>query len=181
MAQTEKRDDTELVTFANVISYAFIGNFLVVSPDAKAVRKVVDAYLNHQTLAGNSSFRNSTRWQPRQVLGQVYVSPALMESLSAFSKDLNLITSDVLRDFISRLSPTAEPVSYAISNEGLGPLHELHIPKNLVLLMIGGIASESTQPPVTSNEAIAQGALRTLVVAEEMYQTTTGRWKLRYV
>jgi hypothetical protein len=28
LAQTEKRDDTELVTFANVISYAFIGNFL---------------------------------------------------------------------------------------------------------------------------------------------------------
>ncbi|MCM3870316.1 MAG: DUF3352 domain-containing protein [Pyrinomonadaceae bacterium] len=172
LAQTEKRDDTELVTFANVISYAFIGNFLVVSPDAKAVRNVVDAYLNHQTLAGNSGFRNSTRWQPRQVLGQVYVSPALMESLSAYSKDLNLITNDVLRDFISRLSPTAEPVSYAISNEGLGPLHELRIPKNLVLLMIGGIASESSQPPVTSNEAGAQGALRTIVVAEELYKTT---------
>ncbi|MCM3906262.1 MAG: hypothetical protein ND866_31630, partial [Pyrinomonadaceae bacterium] len=77
LAQSEKRDDTELVTYANTISYAFIGNFLIVSPDTKAVRHVVDSYLSHQTLAGNTSFRNSTRWQPRQVLGQVFVSPAL--------------------------------------------------------------------------------------------------------
>ena len=145
LAQTEKRDDTELVTLANVISYAFIGNFLVVSPDAKAVRNVVDSYLNHQTLAGHSGFRNSTRWQPRQVLGQVYLSPALMESYSGLSTDLNLISNDAFRDFLSRLSPTSEPVTFAISNEGLGPLHELHVPKNLVLLMIAGIASENSQ------------------------------------
>ncbi|MGI8898783.1 MAG: DUF3352 domain-containing protein [Pyrinomonadaceae bacterium] len=174
LAQTEKRDDTELVTYANAIAYAFIGNFLIVSPDTKAVRHVVDSYVNHQTLAGNSSFRNSTRWQPRQVLGQVYVSPALMESYSGFSKDINLVTNDALRDFLSRLSPTAEPVTYAISNEGLGPLHELHIPKNLVLLMIAGIANESNQPPLARNEAIAQSALRMVVSAEATYQATKG-------
>ena len=174
LAQTEKRDDTELVTFANIISYAFIGNFLVVSPDTKAVRNVVDSYLNHQTLAGNSGFRNSTRWQPRQVLGQVYLSPALMESYSGLSNDLNLISNDAFRDFLSRLSPTSEPVTYAISNEGLGPLHELHVPKNLVLLMIAGIASENNQPPLARNEAMAQSALRTLVSAEATYQATTG-------
>ena len=174
LAQSEKRADTELVTYANAISYAFIGNFLIVSSDTKAVRYVVDSYLNHQTLAGNSSFRNYTRWQPRQVLGQVYVSPALMESYSRVSKDLELITNDALRDFLSRLSPTAEPVTYAISNEGLGPLHELHVPKNLVLLMIAGIANESNQPPLVRNEAIAQSALRMLVSAEATYQATTG-------
>ena len=172
MAQTEKRDDTELVTYANAISYAFIGNFLIVSSDPKAVRNVVDSYLNHQTLAGNSSFRNSTRWQPRQVLGQVYVSPALMDSYSGFSKNLNLTTNDALRDFLSRLSPTAEPVTYAISNEGLGPLHELHVPKNLVLLFIAGFASETNQPPLVRNEAMAQSALRMLHSAEA--QATTG-------
>ncbi|MBA3257555.1 MAG: hypothetical protein H0T64_13040, partial [Pyrinomonadaceae bacterium] len=85
-----------------------------------------------------------------------------------------LITNDALRDFLSRLSPTAEPVTYAISNEGLGPLHELHVPKNLVLLMIAGIANESNQPPLVRNEAIAQSALRMLVSAEATYQATTG-------
>ncbi|MBA3356738.1 MAG: DUF3352 domain-containing protein [Pyrinomonadaceae bacterium] len=174
MAQTEKRDDTELVTYANAISYAFIGNFLIISSDPKAVSNVVDSYLNHQTLAGNSSFRNSTRWQPRQVLGQVYVSPALMEIYSEFSKDLNLTTNDALRDFLSRLSPTAEPVTYAISNEGLGPLHELHVPKNLVLLLIAGFAGETNQPPLVRNEVMAQSALRMLHSAEATYQATTG-------
>ena len=174
LAQSEKRDDTELVTYANAISYAFIGNFLIVSSDTKAVRHVVDSYLNHQTLAGNSSFRNYTRWQPRQVLGQVYVSPALMESYSGFSKDLNLITNDALRDFLSRLSPTAEPVTYAISNEGLGPLHELHVPKNLVLLMIAGIASESDKFPLVRNEVMAQSVLRMIHSAEATYQATKG-------
>jgi hypothetical protein len=174
LAQTEKRDDTELVSYANTISYAFIGNFLIVSSDTKAVRNVVDSYLTHQTLSGNSNFINSTRWQPRQVLGQVYVSPALMESYSGFSKDVNLVTNDALRDFLSRLSPTAEPVTYAISNEGLGPLHELHVPKNLVLLMIAGIAGDSNQPPLAKNESIAQSALRMVVSVEATYQATKG-------
>ncbi len=174
LAQSEKRDDTELVTFANVISYAFIGNFLIASTDSKAVRYVVDSYLNHQTLGGNSSFRNYTRWQPRQLLGQVYVSPALMESYTGLSRDVNLMTNEVLRDFLSRLSPTPEPVTYAISNEGLGPLHELHVPRNLVLLLVAGIANESNQPPLARNEAIAQSALRMVVSAEATYHSTKG-------
>lgn len=174
LAQSEKRDDTELVTYANVISYAFIENFLIASTDSKAVRYVVDSYLDHQTLAGNSSFRNYTRWQPRQLLGQVYVSPALMDSYSALSRDVNLMTNEVLRDFLSRLSPTPEPVTYAISNEGLGPLHELHVPKNLVLLLVAGFANESNQPPLARNEAIAQSALRMVVSAEATYHSTKG-------
>ncbi|MCM3902154.1 MAG: hypothetical protein ND866_10645, partial [Pyrinomonadaceae bacterium] len=83
-------------------------------------------------------------------------------------------TNDALRDFLSRLSPTVEPVTFAISNEGLGPLHELHIPKNLVLLMIAGIASEGNQPPLERNESMAQSTLRTLHSAEATYQATTG-------
>lgn len=174
LAQVEKRDDTELVTYANILSYAFIGNFLIVSSDTKAVRHVVESYLNHQTLAGNSSFRNYTRWQPRQVLGQVYVSPAMMEGYTGSSKDLNLVASDALRDFISRLSPTAEPVTYAISNEGLGPLHELHVPKNLVLLMIAAFAKENNEPLLGKNESIAQSALRMVFTAQASYQATKG-------
>jgi hypothetical protein len=174
LAQVEKRDDTELVTYAGAVSYAFIGNFLIASADAKAVRNVVDSYLNQETLAGNTSFRDSTRWQPRQVLGQVYVSPALMEGYSRFSRDLNLVATDALRDFLTRISPAAEPVTFAISNEGLGPLYELHLPKNLVLLLVAGFASENNVPPLERNEAIAQSALRTIHSAEATYQATKG-------
>jgi len=174
VAQTEKRDDTELVSYANAISYAFIGNFLVAGTDTKAIRHVVDAYLNHQTLASDSHFRNYTRWQPRQVLGQVYVSPALMESLGALTGGMNSLTNEMLRDLLSRMSPASEPVTYALSNEGIGPLHELHIPKNLVTLMIAGIAGESNQPPQASNEAIAKSALRMVASAEMTYQSIKG-------
>ena len=38
-AQTERRGDTELVTYAKVLSYAFIGDFLVLSADAATMRK----------------------------------------------------------------------------------------------------------------------------------------------
>ena len=84
LAQTEKRDSTEITTYGGVFSYAFVEDFLGVSPDAAATRKVVDAYLNHQTLSSDSHFRNSTRWQPHQLLGQVYVAPDLIETYNPF-------------------------------------------------------------------------------------------------
>ncbi|MGH9968836.1 MAG: DUF3352 domain-containing protein [Pyrinomonadaceae bacterium] len=174
LATSEKRDDTELISYLNVVSYAFIGNFLVVSPDVKAVRHVVDSYLNQQTLGSDSNFKNYTRWQPRQVQGQVYISPSLMEGYTELSKQANATANNKLSDFLARLNPTPEPVTYALSNEGLGPLHELHIPKNLIMLMIAGIAGEVNQPPLARNEAIAQSALRMLVSAQATYQSTTG-------
>ena len=82
-AQTEKKEDTEIVSYLNAFSYAFVGNFLVLSADSATVRHVVDSYLKHETLAGESNFKNFTRWQPRPAHGQVYVSPALMESYKA--------------------------------------------------------------------------------------------------
>ncbi len=82
--------------------------------------------------------------------------------------------NEKVREYLSRLSPTAEPLTYALSEEGLGPLHELHVPKNLVMLLIAGIAGESNQPPLASNEAIAKSALRMVANAEMTYQSTKG-------
>lgn len=175
LAQTEKRGDTEITSYGNALSYAFIGNFLLVSPDPKALGHVVDSYLNHDTLASESHFRNYTRWQPRQVQGQFYVSPALMDSYSAFAKTLDASITDQLRDLFSKLSPTSEPITYALSNEGTGPLHELRLPKNLAMLMIAGLFGSSNQPPTAAtNEAMAKGTLRTIVSAEATYQATEG-------
>ena len=78
LAQTEKREDVEMVNYAGFFAYAFVGNFLIIS-QTPSVRRAVDAYLNHQTLASNTVFRNSRRWEPRQNLGEVYFSPAMME------------------------------------------------------------------------------------------------------
>jgi hypothetical protein len=172
LAQSEKRGDTELVSYGDFLSYAFIENFLVASPDTKSVRHVVDSYLNHQTLSSDARFRDATRWQPRQVLGQVYMPTELMEAYYELLR--NPLGNNSLRDFVSQLSPVSTPVTYAVSNEGLGPLHELHLPKNLVMFMIAGMATESNQSPITTNEAVTKSALTMIVNAESMYKSDKG-------
>lgn len=154
-AQTERREDTELVSYANVVAYAFIGNFLVISPDVKATRHVVDSYLKRQTLSGDIHFKNYTRWQPRQLQGQVYVSPSLMESYRTWIQQPTAQIDEPTRAFLTRFSIVAQPVTYSLSNEGFGPLHELHLPKNLVLLLIAATAGSinASQPDMPSNTA----------------------------
>ena len=146
-AQTERREDTELVSYANVVSYAFISNFLVISTDVKATRHVVDSYLKRQTLSGDLHFKNYTRWQPHQLQGQVYVSPSLMESYRTWIQQPTAPVDEQTRAFLTRFSIVAQPVTYSLSNEGFGPLHELHLPKNLVLLLIAATAGSVNPPP----------------------------------
>ena len=137
IAQTEKRGDTELVNYAGVFAYAFVGDFLVIS-EAASVRRVIDANVNHQTLSSNSAFRNFRRWQPRQILGEVYVSPALMEGYQDAIRKQSATMDEKMRDFLMQLSPTANAISYALTNEGFGEVHELHLPKNLIIAMVAG-------------------------------------------
>lgn len=176
MAQTEKREETEIVSYANVVSYAFIGNFLIVSPEVKAVRHVVDSYLKRETLASDSNFKNFTRWQPRQLQGQVYVSPALMESYKSWVGEPNTLISDQTRDLLSRLTLIAEPVTYSLSNEGTGPLHQVRIPKNLVLMAITGISGEMNPPPMISNQRVTMGALYTIAYAQSTIRSEKGSY-----
>jgi hypothetical protein len=172
-AQTEKRDQTEIITYANVLSYAFIDDFLVLSPDPAATRHVVDSYLSNQTLSSDNHFRNATHWQPRQVLGQVYVAPDLMQRYTSVLAAGAPANNKVL-DFLNGLYPDIEPVTYALANEGSGPLHELHIPKNLLLLMIAGMSRQASEIPPAANEAIAKGLLRTVMSAEATFLATQG-------
>ncbi len=149
-AQTERRGDTEIVSYANMLSYAFIGDFLVASPDAATTRHVVDSYLKGETLASEPNFKNYTRWQPRQVQGQLYISPALMESYKKWVNEPDPKMDDQTRAFLARLSIVPQPVTYSLYNEGFGPVHELHLPKNLVLMFIAGISgsvNQLTNPP----------------------------------
>ena len=146
LAQTERREDTELVSYVNVVAYAFIGNFLVISPDVKATRHVVDSYLKRQTLSGDIHFKNYTRWLPRQVQGQVYISPSLMESYRTWIQQPTAPVDEQTRAFLTRFSIVAQPVTYSLSNEGFGPLHELHLPKNLVLLLIAATVGNKDAP-----------------------------------
>ena len=170
LAQTEKRDGTEIVSYAGVFSYAFVGDFLVLSPDPAETRHVVDAYLNHQTLSSDGHFRNYTRWQPRQVLGQVYVAPGLVEEFTSGSSGLAL--NDKITEFLSGVNPVIDPLTYSLSNDGLGPFHELHVPKNLLLVLVAGMSAGASETLPASNEAIAKSNMRTVATAESAFKTT---------
>jgi Protein of unknown function (DUF3352) len=173
-AQTERREDTEIVSYANAFSYAFVGNFLVVSGEPASTRYVVDSYLKHETLSADAQFRNSTRWQPRPQQGQLYISSSLMEGYKSWANQPSTVVSDQTRAFLVRASTTAQPITYSLSNEGLGPLHEVHIPKNLVLMAVAGISGESNPPPRVQNERAAMGVMYTLAQAEIAYKKANG-------
>jgi hypothetical protein len=174
LAQTERREDTEIVSYANVFSYAFVGNFLVISGDPATTRYVVDSYLKHETLAADVQFRNSTRWQPKPQQGQLYISPSLMEGYKVWAALPSTRISEQTRAFLMRASSVAQPITYSLSNEGLGPLHEVHIPKNLVLMAVAGISGESNPPQTLQNERLAIGVMYSILYAEFEYKKQKG-------
>jgi hypothetical protein len=174
LAQTEKREDVEIVNYAGFFAYAFVGNFVIIS-QTPSVRRAVDAYLNHQTLASNTVFRNSRRWEPRQSLGEVYFSPALMEGYHDSIRKQAGTMDPTMRDFLLALDPTASAITYALSNEGLGTQHELHLPKNLIITMVAGISSATKNPPPEANEMVAVSALSMIANAEKTYKEGVGK------
>jgi hypothetical protein len=178
LAQTERREDSEIVNYAGMFSYGFIGNFLVLS-DSATVRRVAEANANRQTLSSTNAFRSARHWQPRQTQGEIYVSPALMEGYQdALSKQAGMM-DQTIRDFLMQFSPASSAITYALSHEGLGAVHELHLPKNLILAMVASTSaamSAMKQGSSEMNEAIAISALRILANAEASYRTTEGAY-----
>ena len=173
LAQTERKDDTEITTYADLLSYAFIGDFLILSLNPAATKRAVAFYLSGETLSSNSYFRNASRWQSRQVLAQVYMAPILVQRYGLMGNVTN--RSNVRSaDLLSGLNAPIEPLTYSLSNEGSGPLHELHFPRSLLLLMVATLSNDATAAPLKANEAAAKSELQTLVVAEATYQATTG-------
>jgi hypothetical protein len=79
-----------------------------------------------------------------------------------------------MRDFLMKLTPESGAITYALSNDGLGSLHELHLPKNLIITMVAGISSTTKNPPPEMNEAVAMSMLRAIAGAELSYKTNAG-------
>jgi hypothetical protein len=82
-----------------------------------------------------------------------------------------------MRDFLLGLDPTAGAITYALSSDGLGTQHEMHLPKNLIIAMVAGISSATKNPPPEMNEGIAMGGLQMISNAETTYQSTAGKGK----
>ena len=174
-AQTERKEDTEVVSYLNAFSYAFVGNFLVLSSDSASVRNVVDSYLKHETLASEGTYKSFTRWQPRPAHGQVYVSKALMDSYKTWAEQTKFVSEET-RAYLTRLTAVTQPITYSLSNEGLGPLHELHIPKNLLLMAVAGFSGGFNPAPERMNESMAMGLMMMIPHAQESYKKTSGSY-----
>ena len=173
-ASTERREDTEIVSYANLFAYAFVGNFIVLSSDPATTRHVVDSYLKGETLASDVNFKSYTRWQPRQLHGQFYISPALMQGYQDWATKPATMMSDQMRSFMMRLGTVAQPITYSLSNEGLGPLHELHVPKGLIAMLVTGISGEVNPPPLVQNERTVIGLMFQIAFAEEEFKNKKG-------
>ena len=174
IAQTERRGDTDMVNYAGVFAYGFVGNYLVIS-DATSVRGVIDANVNSQTLSSNTVFRNSRRWESSRTLGQLYVSPALMQSYHEEIRKHAASMDQATRDFLLSLDPRSEAITYALSGDGPGMQHELHLPKNLILTMVASISSAVKNPPPEANEGIAIAFSQFIANAEEQYKAGPGK------
>ena len=172
-AQKERREDTEIISYG-MFSYAFVANFLIVSTDNNAIKHVVDSYLKHETLSSDPQYKNFTRWQPQQLQAQVYVSPALMKSYNSWADQPSALISDQLREFLSRMTFVAQPITYSLSSDGLGTIHELHIPKNLVLMAVAGVSAETNPTPLVANERAAMMALYSIAHAENQFRNAKG-------
>ncbi len=178
LAQSQHRGDSDIVDYAGFFAYAFVGNFLVVS-DSPTVQRVADAANNHQTLSSNNAFRTTRHWQPKATLGEVYVSPALMESFQETLKKQAGTMDAAMRDFLLQLSPASSAITYALSHDGLGAVHEVHLPKNLILAMVASTsaAMKSMQPGSPEmNEIIAMSALQMMANAEAQYRADQGSY-----
>jgi Protein of unknown function (DUF3352) len=172
LAQTERRGSTEIVSYAGVFAYAFIDNFLVIAADPRDTRRVVDSYLNNETLASSSNYRNSIRWQPRQVLGQVYMAPGLVEQFTTGKP----VARDKFHDYLARVNPAIDPLTYSLTNDGVGHLHELHMPKNLLQLLVAGLSAEIGDEPIRTNEIMARSALWQILGSQRSFRTSEARY-----
>jgi hypothetical protein len=82
-----------------------------------------------------------------------------MESYKSWILAPSTRLNDQTKAFMLRLVAGAQPITYSLSNEGFGPLHELHVPRNLILMAVAGISSETNPTPVQRNEGSAIGLM----------------------
>jgi hypothetical protein len=97
-----------------------------------------------------------------------------MEGYKTWAQQTSTQVTDQVRAFLTSASSTPLPITYALSNEGFGPLHEVHIPKNLILMAVAGISGEMNPPKMVQNERVAIGMMYTIAGVENEYKRKNG-------
>lgn len=167
---SERREGFEIRASSGVV-YAIINNFLVISNEAKAVRHVVDSFAARRTLAASNAYRDSTSWQARQKLVQLFISEALMRGATEDTKKRSGGSTDpAVRALLAQLDVSPLPASYAATNEGDVLVHELRLPVDMLKAYATAIIIGAKDAPVVTGEAMAVYALNRIGNAEEEFK-----------
>jgi hypothetical protein len=171
-----KRGDVDVLAFGGG-SAAFLGNFLVVSFDPAALDWIIDSYNRGETLANSDEFRRASGWQQRQLLGQVFVSNALLkETFGDVHASVDDIEDATLRSYIARLDPNPGAITYALTKDGASLFHELHVPKNLLALMSASSIVAQQTATRRNNEISAMSMLSQLADGEHRMKEKGGSY-----
>ncbi|HEV7905656.1 MAG TPA: hypothetical protein VGO96_17580 [Pyrinomonadaceae bacterium] len=172
----EKHGGVEVLTFSNG-TLAFIDRFLVSTTDAETMRRITEAYNNGETLANNERFRDSTSWQAKQAVGQIYVSNEMLKGMfEDVAKAVTDIEDESIRAYLLRLDPDPGSITLSATRESNGLMHELHLPKNLLSLLTASDLINRELSTLRGNEAQAKWKLRMLHSAEEEHKESTGHY-----
>jgi hypothetical protein len=172
----EKHGGVEVLNFSNG-TLAFIDRFLVSAPDAATMRRIAEAYNNGETLANSERFRDSTNWQAKQAVGQVYVSNAMLKNMfEDVTKAVDDIEDQTTRAYLMQLNPEPGSITHSATRESNGLMHEIHLPKNFLSLLTASAMIGEQLATLRSNEGVAQWKLRLLHSAEDEYKESTGRY-----
>lgn len=161
----EARDGYETVPLANGM-VAFIGDYLVITPDAQATQKVVDAVRKNSTLAANSNFLNARNWQQGQKIGELYVASEIMKRFIDFIQRPVLDAIGKENNPFAGIEIEPQPVTYSLTRDALGAAHELHIPQTTLQLMSRQSMLAASYQDLVMNDAAARSLMYQIYYAQ---------------
>ncbi|HEV2801407.1 MAG TPA: hypothetical protein VGW12_12960 [Pyrinomonadaceae bacterium] len=172
----ERHGQVEVLTFSNG-TLAFIDRFLVGTPDAATMRRVTEAYNRGETLANSERFREPTRWQSRDSVGQLYVANALLKGIfDEAIKSVDDIDEPAIRAYLTRLDPNPGAITLVSTRDTDGLMHELHLPKNLISLFAASELVNQKLSVMRSNEYTARWKLQQISESQTSYKEAKGRY-----
>ena len=173
---SQRHRGVELISFGPY-ALALLDNYLAVATDEHSLRRLIDAREEGRTLGSTEDFRASVRWQPRQTLGQVYVSNALLKSFFAGTKEEALRSTEAaLLNLVSRLDFDPGSITHAVTSEGAGPLHEVRLPRDLLPMFAAKQAVELRNAPARAGESQARNALFVIHHLESTHKAKKGAY-----
>ena len=110
------------------------------------------------------------------MLAQVYVSSAIMKGWIDSAKKSAATASQDVKDFFARTNIMPEPITYAASPDLNGAVYELHVPRNLIVMLLAQMSDETKRARITANEAMVRMILLEINETEKMYYSRHGKY-----